>query len=870
MALELELRRLRREYKKINRQFSFLQRLMARTKEATANNMNLSMVISAEKTSRETFLDLILQNSPNIFLVFDGSNRLLYGTSILLKLLDIPHMGLITGRTLRELFQNLISPASMDNFENAFNQAVEAKTPAMLEQVIDFDPAQNRPRAFIIRITPLIDPDIKTSGTLILFHDQTETVEASKARAASEAKSSFLAKMSHEIRTPLNSIMALSKLELQNDIPEATRDNLAKINAAGDTLLAIINDILDLTKVEIGQFVLYPAPYSFANLLSDTISLNIVRIGNKPIKFVLEVDENIPSMFFGDELRVKQILNNLLSNAFKYTEMGQVKLTISCKFEDDQAWLAMTVVDTGRGIKPSDIDRIFGIYNQADKISQRAIEGTGLGLSICKDLVELMQGTILVESEYGTGSTFKAFVRQKIIDPTPIGAEVVANLQSYQFLNRKKIEELDFTRFFMPKVKVLVVDDVETNLDVAQALLKPYGFSVDCVTSGLQALALLKSGLTEYDCIFMDHMMPDMDGLEVVKIIREQIGTDYAKNVPIIAMTANALLESEKLFLKSGFQAYLPKPIDLGQLHVVLTHWIRDRLSHIYPVMEVPSEEAKAKARANGGDGLESGELAGAHNGPLAAELGNGDAGGSADKRPVGPSGGNGAYREGGDKDSEEDRDRSTMTEGEIKNRLNTYFIDGLDLSKGLARYEGKESIYIPLLRSFVRHTPLMIDDLKNPTEENLTNYAIKVHGFKGACAGICAHKVANLALAQEMAAKKPDLTAVIDQNEDFIAAAEILIRELGIFLRNFPAYRDDKSREMRPFPDAKTLENLSVACQSFKNSDIQKYLKSLEKFEYQVDSELIEWLREQADNIEYDAMVERLGRYLSEKKPAV
>ncbi|MDR1296034.1 MAG: response regulator [Deltaproteobacteria bacterium] len=852
LGLELELRRLRREYKKINRQHSFLQKLMARTKEATASNMNLSMVISAEKTSREIFLDLILQNSTNVILVFDGSGRLLYATNSFIKLLNIPHMGLITGRTLKDLFQNLLAESDMREFEIAFSRAIQGQTTSMLELVVDFDPEESKPRSYNIRINPLIDPDTKTSGTLMLFHDQTELVEASKARASSEAKSAFLAKMSHEIRTPLNSIMGLSKVELQKDLPEQTMDNLAKINAAGGTLLAIINDILDLTKVEIGQFVLYPTPYNFANFVSDTVSLNLVRIANKPIKFVLEIDDDIPAMFFGDELRVKQILSNLLSNAFKYTEMGQVKLSFSCKSDGDNAWLSMTVADTGRGIKPDDLERIFGIYSQADKDEQKAIEGTGLGLSICKDLVELMQGTILVESEFGSGSTFKAFIRQKIIDHTPIGPDMVVNLQSYQFLSRKRIEELPFTRFHMPQVKVLVVDDVETNLDVALALMQPYGFTVDCVTSGLQALAKIKSGTTEYDCIFMDHMMPDMDGLEVVRNIREQIDSDYARNVPIIAMTANALLDSEKLFLKSGFQAYLAKPIDLGKLHVILTNWIRDRLSHVYQVEELPTP---MRAGASGGGGSDAGR------GPAPPPRGGGTRGAPGEPPP------GGRVDQGGrqsDAQFTQRVERPPMSEEEIFERLSTYYIDGLDLVKGLARFENKPSIYLPLLKSFTRHSPLLVDELKNPAEGTLGQYAIKVHGFKGACAGICAHKVAALALAQEMAAKKPDLAAVVEQNDDFVAAAEILIREIVILLRNFPIGQGEETREVMQEPDKKVLASLLAACHAFKNSEIQKALKSLESYEYRSDGDLVEWLREQADNIEYDSIVERLGQYLA------
>jgi signal transduction histidine kinase/DNA-binding response OmpR family regulator len=812
-AMELEVRRLRRENKKISRQLLFLKKLLVRAKESQANNINLSMVINAERTSREIFWELILQNSQNIILVFDGSNRLLYGSNSFILYLKIPHIGLLTGRTLQEIFSSIIAEDELGVFNYVFTDAVNNKTPVMYNQNIQFS-AEESPRSFIIQITPLIDPDVNIAGSLLLFHDQTELIKARQAEAASQAKSAFLANMSHEIRTPLNTIMGLSKAELQRQLPTRTRDNLNKIYSAGGTLLAIINDILDITKVESGRFTLVPAPYEFANLISDAASLNITRIDTKPIEFILDIDENIPSMLFGDELRVKQILNNLLSNAFKYTEAGHVKLSATSRDEGELCWITFSVIDTGRGIKPSFLNNIFSAYSQTDRLTNRAIEGTGLGLSICKDLVEMMHGSISVDSVYGQGSIFKAIIRQKIIDRTPLGLEVVNSLKKYEFLGRKKTEQPVINRFYLNQARVLVVDDVQTNLDVALALMEPYGFMIDCVNNGRQALALIKNATYKYDCIFMDHMMPDMDGIQVTKKIREELNNDYAKRVPIIAMTANALVGSEQLFLNSGFQDFLPKPIDLVKLDQILNRWVKD--TYEKRTGTSPSRPQEVTTPETDGSSLTE----------------------------------------------EATEEQLNEQSEEMRERLNGYFIDGLDLVTGLAHYDGQPMTFLPILRSFVRHAPLIIDSLKDPNQTNLSVFAANAHSLKGACAGIFAIKVAALAQNLETAAKASNLEMVLADNDAFIAAAEILIRELTIMLRDFPLAPHEDNREVRPRPDPVTLTKLMNACQTFKNSEIQKSLKALESYSYQIDSELITWLREQADNIEYDAIYERLVQY--------
>jgi signal transduction histidine kinase/FixJ family two-component response regulator len=410
--------------------------------------------------------------------------------------------------------------------------------------------------------------------------DQNMRLEELKrnAESASETKSQFLANMSHEMRTPLNAIIGLSELELGGgDLAENTYDNVEKIYISGMTLLGIINDILDISKIEAGKFTLIPAEYNVPSVINDTITLNVVRIGSKPVKFRLHIDETMPDRLIGDELRVKQVFNNLLSNAFKYTREGTVDWYISAEVYGNDVWLSSRVVDTGIGIREEDLSRLFGEYNQLDAKSNRRIEGTGLGLSITKRMVELMDGEISVESQYGKGSAFSVRLRQGYVNDTVIGREVAENLRGFHFTAHRRTANEKLVRAYLPYATVLVVDDVVVNLDVAKGMLRPYGMTVDCVTSGQKAIDLIRTAKVKYDAVFMDHMMPGIDGIEATRIIRHEIGTEYARTVPIIAFTANAIVGSDNLFLQNGFQAFLSKPIDIMRLDVIINQWIRNR-----------------------------------------------------------------------------------------------------------------------------------------------------------------------------------------------------------------------------------------------------------------------------------------------------
>ena len=411
---------------------------------------------------------------------------------------------------------------------------------------------------------------------------------------ASKTKSEFLATMSHEIRTPLNAIIGVAQIQLQKSyLPKEDEEAFEKIYESGSGLLSIINDILDLSKIETGKLALIPAEYDTPSLINDAVQLNIVNIGVKPIDFILDVDENLLSRLYGDELRLKQILNNLLSNAIKYTKKGYVKLSISDSIQGDEVTLNFCVEDSGQGMKTEDREKLFSKYQRFNAEANRDTQGTGLGLSITKQLIEMMGGQIEVNSVYGKGSTFRVIVKQKAISDEVIGNELVERLKNFSFTGHRQQEKLRITRAEMPYGSVLVVDDVNTNLYVAEGLLAPYKLKIELVDSGYAALAKINKGNT-YDIIFMDHMMPQMDGIETTKKIREigYIGT-------IIALTANALVGNDDMFRKNGFDGFISKPIDVRQLNAVLNQFVRDRHPQEAKDQKVSSSTSLNKFAAN-------------------------------------------------------------------------------------------------------------------------------------------------------------------------------------------------------------------------------------------------------------------------------
>ena len=394
------------------------------------------------------------------------------------------------------------------------------------------------------------------------------------AEESNRVKSKFLAMVSHEIRTPMNVILGITESNLQLDVTAMdVKESFEKIYNSGELLLNIINDILDLSKIESGKFELIPAKYQFASLVNDVSHMNMMRLDHKSLNFTLHIDENIPVELMGDELRIKQILNNILSNAYKYTETGEVVLSFHVhEYQLDpqnQVILSFSVKDTGRGMTEDQVSRLFQEYTRFNVESDRTTTGTGLGMAITSNLVNLMNGTISVESELGVGSIFIVTIPQGLVSDKTIGFELAQNLEQLRLIDRRYTGKEKIKREPMPYGKILLVDDMDTNLDVAELLLRPYQLQVEKVKSGFEAIDRVLEG-KQYDIIFMDHMMPQMDGIETTMHIREQ---GYQR--PIVALTANAIVGQSDVFLSNGFDGYITKPIDTRQLNETLNRFVK-------------------------------------------------------------------------------------------------------------------------------------------------------------------------------------------------------------------------------------------------------------------------------------------------------
>jgi len=507
-----------------------------------------------------------------------------------------------------------------------------------------------------------------------------------KAESASKAKSDFLAKMSHEIRTPMNAITGMAELLLRGELSCEARGCARDIKQAGNNLVSIINDILDLSKIEAGKMEIVPAKYMLSSLINDTVNIIRAKLKEKPIRFFTNIDGNIPNSLIGDEVRLRQILINLLTNAVKYTEKGHIGLTITMdKNDDKQVLLRIDVTDTGKGIKPEHQTKLFDEFVRVDE--NHSIEGTGLGLSIAKRLCAAMDGKINMESEYGKGSVFTVIIPQGIESREPFAAveepekkkvlvyegravyaktvcwslenmkvpyKMVTNQNEFAsalyseewfyvfsgyglFEKIKPLIEQDDSVFYggkkphlalmiewgteifisnarfvsipaqslsiantlngkadrrnyfedsgssgvirhtFPNARLLIVDDIPTNLKVAEGLLSPYNARIDTCLSGAEAIELVKQN--KYDLIFMDHMMPEMDGIEAAAAIRElemknEIPGNNGKQIPIVALTANAVVGMREMFIEKGFNDFISKPVDVSKMDEILDRWI--------------------------------------------------------------------------------------------------------------------------------------------------------------------------------------------------------------------------------------------------------------------------------------------------------
>lgn len=409
--------------------------------------------------------------------------------------------------------------------------------------------------------------------TLIIYmrnmmKEHVKFVEKAKndAIAANVAKSQFLANMSHEIRTPLNGILGMDSILLEECKDDNLREYAENIQSAGQSLLSIINDILDISKIEAGKLEIMPVEYKLSSVINDCFNIAKVRAESKSLSLKIDVDPKLPSTLVGDDVRIRQIINNFLSNAVKYTKEGEVRLLVGYeRFEGNQIVLIITVKDTGIGIREQDMDKLFNSFTRIEEKRNRSIEGTGLGLKLTQNLVCLMGGEIGVQSEYGKGSEFTAKIPQKVVDSKPVGDFKKRYQQSVNISERKE------NSIVAPDAHILVVDDVEINLKVIKGLLKKTRIQIDTVRSGMECLQSVKKN--HYDIIFLDHMMPEMDGLETLQQMKI-MSDNLNKSTPVIMLTANATRGARQEYINAGFTDYLTKPVKEESLQAMLKKYL--------------------------------------------------------------------------------------------------------------------------------------------------------------------------------------------------------------------------------------------------------------------------------------------------------
>lgn len=734
-------------------------------------------------------------------------------------------------------------------------------------------------------------------GTAYILHDSTDSINRLKLMEEVNAelertarmKADFLANMSHELRTPMNAVIGLAQIALrEKELPSNVRDCLNQIGSSGRNLLNIINDILDFSKVDSGKIEIIPENYEPLSEVNDIANILMTRIGDKNLEFFFIVDPKLPHMLNGDCMRIRQVLINLANNAIKFTELGMVKIDLKCHdLGDDMMELEFHVVDTGRGIKPEDLEKLFVSFQQVDTKRNRSVEGTGLGLAISKKLVEAMGGTIGVTSEYGKGSDFWFKIPQKVVDRKSdlvvengankfayclnenmimtdefalemrslgMDGKVISSLAEYKptgkeeflifireyyndelkkflddhpkihgvilenydttfkpdrpnlsimkkplttltmilVMNHKTVENMHFkgkeekfVKFTAPDAKILIVDDNTINLSIAVGLLEPLQVKCEVAQSGKEALEKIKE--KQYDLILMDHMMPEMDGVETSAEIRRTIPD--ADFTPIIALTANVLEGSKELFLKAGMVDMIAKPIDFKDLNMKMIKWLPNYLIH-----------------------------------------------------------------------EEKEVDGESQTEGE-ENAREEELYDCLNCEKAIKGL-GTVALFKKVVADYYKNGPDTLETIKHALEvKDFDTYAIRTHSLKSTSRQIGATELGDYAEKLEKAGKAQDEKEIAKYHDKTMAMFENLLDGLSKYFTEDAGEEDDKTAITQDKID-EIFGKLTTACDELDMDAMEECSKELEEYSYGNKKEIIDKLIEAIRNMDPDSITEVMEEY--------
>lgn len=687
-----EMQALIRENKRLKRELDRQRDLNTRNGISAAANQSLKKLVDAEKSKLEQYMQLMLGNSPDIILLFDHEGKVVYASHSFLRRCGLSVDSMIRGKTSREVFAPYVRGGFLGKLDSMFGE----NTRVELEHDIDFGGGT---RHYVVQLTPMIGDNGIVAAFMLNLLDITDlnnaVDEAKRARLTAEqstqAKSEFLSRMSHEMRTPLNAIIGMTNIAQTTDDIERIKYSLGKMDEASRHLLGVINDVLDISKIEANKFELYIGEFDFEKMMQRVVGVNIFKIEEKHQEFIAHIDQRIPRKFMGDDQRLAQVITNLLSNAIKFTdEYGRIEVRAALeKSEGNIFTVRVDVIDSGIGLSAEQQTKLFKSFEQADGSISRRYGGTGLGLAISKSIVELMGGQIWVRSEPGAGSTFsfsvplervKSDIREMLradariknlrvlaVDDDPvireyfkeimkqfgITCEVAADAEeALDMISRRGSYDIYFVDWQMPgkdglelarEIKagsghrsivvmisasewsrieekanevgvdrflpkpifpsdimncindclgtgrydepvrdevtsfagstVLLADDVEINREIVLALLEPTGLTIECCENGREAVELFRSNQDKYDLIFMDIQMPEMDGYEATRHIRK-IKSDRAKNIPIIAMTANVFREDIDKCLATGMNGHIGKPMNVDEVTAVLKQYL--------------------------------------------------------------------------------------------------------------------------------------------------------------------------------------------------------------------------------------------------------------------------------------------------------